>query len=83
MKEVKFFCFQKFGHYTRDYYFNKESKENDKRVAQFAHAGSIDLKEVILMADTQLDQEKTNVWFIILDGSLKRSIMITYYIMVA
>lgn len=42
-----------------DYYFNKESNDNDKGVTQFAHAASSDSKELILLAYTQLAQDKT------------------------
>lgn len=38
IKEVQYYYYQKFEQYTRDYYFDKESKNNDKGVAQFAHS---------------------------------------------
>lgn len=60
MKEFQCYYCQKFGHYARDCYFNKESKENNNGVVQFAHARSNDSEEVILMGDTQLAQDKTN-----------------------
>lgn len=52
MKKFQCFCCQKFGHYARDCYFNKESKDNDEGLAQFSHARSSDSEEAILMADT-------------------------------
>lgn len=39
MKEFQQYCCQKFGHYAKDYYFNKESNGNDKGVVQFSYAG--------------------------------------------
>lgn len=64
MNEVQCYCCQKFGHYAIDCYFNEEANENDKGVTQFSHAGSNDSEKVVLMADTQLDQEKINIWYL-------------------
>lgn len=56
--EVQCYCCENFVYYDRDYYFNKEYNLNDKSISQFSHAKSSDSEEVILMAYTQLAQEK-------------------------
>lgn len=89
---------QNIQNYARECYFNKESNENDKGVTQFVHVGGSGSEKVILMIDTQLAQDKTNVyyihircnnhmvenknWFIKLDESTRRSIGFVDNIMV-
>ncbi|XP_050877038.1 uncharacterized protein LOC127080786 [Lathyrus oleraceus] len=63
MKEVQCYCCQKFGHYVRDYYYN-ENNDEDKGVAQFAHDGSNESEDVILMVPTHLASKKANVWYL-------------------
>lgn len=47
MKEVQCYCCQKFGHYARDFYFNKEYNWCDKGVTQFAHAGGVTMWKIL------------------------------------
>lgn len=63
MKEVQCYCCQKFGHYVRDYCYNK-NKDEDKCVAQFVDDGSSDAEEVILMGATHFPLDKVNVWYL-------------------
>lgn len=63
MKEVQCYCCQKFGHYVRDYYYN-ENNDEDKGVAQFAHDGSNESEDVILMVPTHLASKIANVWYL-------------------
>lgn len=61
IKEIKCYCCRIFVHCARECYFNKESNENDNGVTEFALAESNDSKEVILIANTHLAQNKTNI----------------------
>lgn len=63
MNEVQRYCCQKFAHYARDCYFNKDNGD-DNGVTQLAHVGSSDAKEIILMDATQLPSDKANVWYL-------------------
>lgn len=54
MKEVQCYFYQKFCHYDRDYYFNKDNGD-EKVVVGLAHAGSNDVEEVILMDTPHLN----------------------------
>lgn len=61
MKEVQCYCYQRFGHYARDCYFNKDNGD-DKGMAQLAHAGNSDAEKFILIAATHFPSDKENVW---------------------
>lgn len=62
-------CCHRFDHYARDCYFNKEVNDTDKEEEQFAHAENSDFDEVILTINTDLAQDKVNVWYINTDCS--------------
>lgn len=64
MEEMQCYCWQKFGHYARECYFNKESDGSDKEEQQFTHEGNNHYEEVILMTNTHLAQDTTNVWYL-------------------
>lgn len=90
MKNVRCYCCQKFDHYPRGGYFNKKSNGNDKEEAQFSHEKNSDFQEVILITNTHLGQDQSNVcyldtncnndmtdnndWFIKLNKSVRMSI---------
>lgn len=52
MKEVMCYNFQEFGNYARDCRRKKESRAEDDVEVQYAHAGEIDLDDMLLMENT-------------------------------
>ncbi|WJX25474.1 hypothetical protein P8452_14509 [Trifolium repens] len=60
MKEVQCYCCDKFGHYARNC---PENEDSDKDEAQYADEGGSDYDDSLLMAITNSDADKLNVWY--------------------
>ncbi|WJX94099.1 hypothetical protein P8452_75554 [Trifolium repens] len=60
MKEVQCYCCDEFGHYARNC---PENKDSDKDEAQYADGGGSDSDDSLLMAITNSDADKSNVWY--------------------
>ncbi|KAK2420730.1 hypothetical protein QL285_031434 [Trifolium repens] len=60
MKEVQCYCCNKFGHYARNC---PENEDSDKDEAQYADEGGSDSDDSLLMAITNSDADKSNVWY--------------------
>lgn len=61
MKEVHFYKCQGFGHYSRYCWRKKESGAKDNDKVQYAHVGESDSDDMLLMANTKLNNEQTNM----------------------
>ncbi|KAK2373515.1 hypothetical protein QL285_074546 [Trifolium repens] len=60
LKEVQCYCCDKFGHYARNC---PENKDSDKEEAQYADEGGSDSDNALLMAVTDSDTDKSDVWY--------------------
>ncbi|XP_050910046.1 uncharacterized protein LOC127123913 [Lathyrus oleraceus] len=64
MKEVQCYNYQRFDHYARDCKRKKESRARDDDEVQYAHARENDSDDMLLMANTQTNNEQINMWYL-------------------
>ncbi|XP_050900218.1 uncharacterized protein LOC127106965 [Lathyrus oleraceus] len=64
IKEVQCYNCQGLGHCARDYGRNKEARTKYNDEAQYAYSGDSDYDDVLIMANTHLSNEQTNMWYL-------------------
>ena len=62
-KEIQCYNCQKFGHYARECRSKKVPRE-DKDEAQYANGGDSDFDDSLLMAITNSEADKSNLWYL-------------------
>ncbi|KAK2365584.1 putative mitochondrial protein [Trifolium repens] len=62
-KEIQCYNCQKFGHYARECRSKKVARE-DKDEAQYANGGGSDSDDSLLMAITNSEADKSNLWYL-------------------
>lgn len=64
MKEVQYYNRKRLSHYAQDYWGKKESIVKDDEEVSYAHAGESDSEDVLLIANTQSNDEQVNMWYL-------------------
>lgn len=64
MKEVHCYNCKGLGHYAQDHQRKKEASAKDNEEVKYAHAGESNSDDVLLMVNTQSNDEQVNIWYL-------------------